>query len=89
MNCFGVGLKFVKGAGVVTPSIPPPPKRTIFALTHPILQVIIHQGILYELLSNLIGSLLLHYDFILHLFTFYGAFKLLILHGFTFFGGFD
>ena len=28
--------------------------------------VIIHQSILYELLSNLIGSLLLYYDFILH-----------------------
>ena len=27
--------------------------------------------------------------FILHWFTFYGAFKLLILHGFTFHGGFD
>ena len=27
---------------------------------------IIHQSILYELLSNLIGSLLLYYDFILH-----------------------
>ena len=51
--------------------------------------IIIHQSILYELLSNLIGSLLLYSDFILHRFTFYGAFKLLILHGFTFFGGFD
>ena len=50
---------------------------------------IIHQSMLYELLSNLIGSLLLYYDFILHRFTFYGAFKLLILHGFTFYGGFD
>ena len=40
-------------------------------------------------LSNLIGPLLLYYDFILHWFTFYGAFKLLILHGFTFYGGFD
>ena len=47
--------------------------------------VIIHQSILYELLSNLIGSLLLYYAFILHWFTFYGAFKLLILHGFTVF----
>ena len=44
---------------------------------------------LYELLSNLISSLVLYYDFILHWFTFYGAFKLLILHGFTFYGGFD
>ena len=51
--------------------------------------IIIHQSILYELLSNMIGSLLLYCDFILHWFTFYGAFKLLILHGFTFFGGFD
>ena len=33
--------------------------RQIFAF-------IIHQSILYELLSNLIGSLLLYYDFILH-----------------------
>ena len=54
-----------------------------------IMGIIIHQSMLYELLSNLIGSLLLYYDFILHWFTFYGAFKLLILHGFTFFGGFD
>ena len=38
----------------------------------------------FELLSNLIGSLLLYYDFILHSCTFYGVFKLLILHGFTF-----
>ena len=51
--------------------------------------IIMHQSMLYELLSNLISSLLLYYDFILHWFTFYGAFKLLILHGFTFFGGFD
>ena len=50
---------------------------------------IIHQSILYEFLSNLIGSLLPYYDFILHWFTFYGTFKLLILHGFTFFGRFD
>ena len=50
---------------------------------------IIHQSMLYELLSNLIGSLLLYYDFILHWFTFYGTFKLLILHGITFYGGFD
>ena len=31
----------------------------------------------------------LYFDFILHCFTFYGAFNLLILHGFTFYGGFD
>ena len=36
-------------------------------------QIIIHQTMLYELLRNLIGSLLLYYDFILHRFTFYGA----------------
>ena len=28
--------------------------------------IIIHQNMLYELMSNLIGSLLLYYDFILH-----------------------
>ena len=61
----------------------------IFSSMFLILDIIIHQSILYEFLSNLIGSLLLYYDFILHWFTFYGAFKLLILHGFTFFGGFD
>ena len=33
---------------------------------HITLHFIIHQSILYELLSNLIGSLLLYYDFILH-----------------------
>ena len=33
---------------------------------HYILLVIIHQSIVYELLSNLIGSLLPYYDFILH-----------------------
>ena len=48
-----------------------------------------HQSILYELLTNLIGSLLPYYDFILHRSTFHGAFKLLILHGFTFYGGFN
>ena len=31
-----------------------------------ITRIIIHQSLLYELLSNLIGSLLLYYDFILH-----------------------
>ena len=30
------------------------------------LVIIIHQSMLYELLSNLIGLLLLYYDFILH-----------------------
>ena len=30
------------------------------------LPIIIHQSMLYELLSNLIGSLLLYYNFILH-----------------------
>ena len=59
------------------------------SISNRISPIIIHQSILYELLSNLIGSLSLYYDFILHWFTFYGAFKLLILHGFTFFGGFD
>ena len=50
---------------------------------------IMHQSMPYELLSNLIGSLLLYYDFILHWFTFYGTFNLLIFHWFTFYGGFD
>ena len=51
--------------------------------------IILHQSMLYKILSNLIASLLLYYQLILHFFTFYGAFKLLILHGFTFHGGFD
>ena len=38
----------------------------------------------YELLRNLIGSLLPYYDFILHGFTFYGTFNLLILHDLPF-----
>ena len=44
---------------------------------------------LYELLSILIGSLLLYHDFILCWFTFDGAVKLFILYGFTFYSGFD
>ena len=44
---------------------------------------------LYELSTNLIGSRLLYYDFILLWFTFYGTLKLFILYGFTFYGGFD
>ena len=34
--------------------------------SHDIFLIIIHQSMLYELLSNLIDSLLLYYDFILH-----------------------
>ena len=38
VNCFGVRLKFVEGAGVMTSSLPSPPERTIFAFTNPLLQ---------------------------------------------------
>ena len=37
-----------------------------YLIKQKIIPIIIHQSILYELLSNLIGSLLLYYDFILH-----------------------
>ena len=53
------------------------------------LLIIIHQSMLYEPFSNLIGLLLLYYDFIFHWFTFYDSFKFFILHRFNFYGGFD
>ena len=43
------------------------PKRDIFEMLQKFLSLfIIHQSMLYELLSNVIGSFLLYYDFILH-----------------------
>ena len=41
-------------------------KMTNIASGDQLFVIIIHQSIVYELLSNLIGSLLLYYDFILH-----------------------
>ena len=43
----------------------------------------------YKLLLNLIGSLLLYSEFILHWFAFYGTFEQPILHWYTFYGIFD
>ena len=44
------------------------------------------QSMVYELLLNLIGSLLLYSEFIWYWFAFYGTFEQLILYWFTFYG---
>ena len=51
--------------------------------------IILWQSMVYKLLLNLIGSLLLYSEFILHWFVFYGTFEQLILYWYTFHGIFD
>ena len=51
--------------------------------------IITWQSMVYKLLLNLIGSLLLYNEFILHWFSFYGTFEQLIWYWSTFHGKFD